>query len=101
MLLVNPGRHDDRPDHWPGDLDADRGAAWLQTVVVAAVDPSGAGGTQAFTIAVNAVNHPPILDPIADQIGDRRASSSAIDVHGERPRRQRRLSTRSTPRPRA
>ena len=36
-------------------------------VVVGAVDPLGAGGSQSFAIVVNPVNHPPVLDPIADQ----------------------------------
>jgi RHS repeat-associated protein len=36
-------------------------------VVVGAVDPLGAGGTQSFGILVNPVNNPPALDPIADQ----------------------------------
>jgi hypothetical protein len=37
------------------------------SVVVGAVDPLGAGGSQSFSIVVNPVNHPPALDPIADQ----------------------------------
>jgi YD repeat-containing protein len=38
-----------------------------QPVVVGAVDPLGAGGSQSFSILVNPVNHPPVLDPITDK----------------------------------
>jgi len=57
-------------------IDANSGlVTWTPTsahlgsnaVVVAAVDPLGAGGSQSFAIVVNPVNHPPVLDPIPDQ----------------------------------
>jgi RHS repeat-associated protein len=38
-----------------------------QSVVVGAVDPLGAGGSQSFSIVVNPVNHPPVLEPITDK----------------------------------
>ena len=67
MLLVHPDGMTIDPNSGLVTWTPDSTQLGSNAVVVAAVDPLGAGGSQSFAIIVNPVNHPPVLDPIADQ----------------------------------